>query len=180
MIQIVEFKKQNSELTFLPNAVEGVNKSKIYNKFLNCLMKKGKKSVAEKHLIKTLYTIKQFQIQEKLIINSKHTFIEDPLLVFVTAVQNVIPLLDIKNIRKSGKVIQIPIEVPLYKQYRLAIRWIMETINAQRSKSKKKPLHIVLALEIMKSFYGESKSIDKKIELNKKAFAQRAFSNYKF
>jgi small subunit ribosomal protein S7 len=158
-------------------------------KFINGIQRKGKKLLAEKTFYKMLYVLKRFLILQKDMV-----FEQDPLKVFSKAVQNAQPIVQLKSEKKSGRTIQIPSEIPPYRRLRLSIQWIKESADSPRLRGKgkfvslkkkpsalaKKPFSERLALEILKAAFGKGKAIDKKNELHRRAFLQRAHLRYKF
>ncbi len=85
--------------------------NKLVAKFINCLMIKGKKSIAESILYDSFDIIKERTNQ-------------DPLTVFQQAINNVKPTLEVKSRRVGGSTYQVPVEVRADRKNTLAIRWI--------------------------------------------------------
>jgi len=91
--------------------------SQMVSKFINCLMKKGKRSVAQSILYRALDVIKQ---------KTK----DDPLPVFQKAVNNVRPIVEVKSRRVGGSTYQVPTEVRASRGQALSIRWIISYASA--------------------------------------------------
>ncbi|MBI3631096.1 MAG: 30S ribosomal protein S7 [Candidatus Sungbacteria bacterium] len=130
-------------------------------KFINYVMKKGKKSVAEGVVYRT------FDLIQK-----KHE--QDPLAVFDAAVRNVGPMLEIKSRRIGGATYQVPREVRGDRKLALAFRWIL---LAARGK-KGKPMHEKLAEELILATKNEGSAIKKKLDTHRMAEANKAFAHF--
>jgi small subunit ribosomal protein S7 len=136
---------------------------KIISKFINMVMGKGKKSIAQKIVYTAIETA-----AEK--IN------KDPKEVFYKAVDNVRPLVEVKPRRVGGATYQVPVEVKTDRGQTMALRWIR---NFSRAK-KGKPMHDRLAEEILSAYKGEGPSVKKKEDTHKMAEANKAFSHYRW
>lgn len=130
-------------------------------KFINYVMKKGKKSVARKVVYKTFDTIEQKYKQE-------------PLGAFDTAIRNIGPALEVKSRRIGGATYQVPREVRGERKQALAFRWILD---AARSK-KGKPMHERLAEELIAATKNEGTAIKKKLDTHRMAEANKAFAHF--
>ena len=130
-------------------------------KFINYLMKKGKKSTAQKVFYSTMDLIEK-----------KHK--QDPLKVFDEALKNAGPALEIKSRRIGGATYQVPREVRGERKFYLACNWIL---NAARSK-KGKPMHEKLAEELLAAAKNEGSAIKKKLDTHRMAEANKAFAHF--
>jgi len=130
-------------------------------RFINYVMKDGKKSTAEK-LVYTAF--------DKI----KETTKEDPLVVFDRAMENVMPLLEVASKRVGGANYQVPREVRPERRFVLALRWI---IGAARAK-KGKGMADKLAEEIIAASKNEGSAIKKKLDMHRMAEANRAFAHF--
>ncbi len=137
--------------------------SEEVQKFINCLMRKGKKSLAQ-----TIF-------YEAIEIASKRAK-EEPLAFFKRAIENVRPLLEVKARRVGGATYQVPREVRMQRGTSLAMRWI---INFARGR-KGLPMEEKLAAELLDAFKGEGNGIRKKEETHRMAEANRAFAHYRW
>jgi len=133
----------------------------IVAKFINYVMRKGKKSVARKVVYKTFDLIQRQSQQE-------------PLAVFDMAIKNVGPALEVKSRRIGGATYQVPREVRGERRLALTFRWI---IGAAHSK-KGKPMHIKLADEIIAASKNEGAAIKKKLDTHRMAEANKAFAHF--
>ncbi len=131
-------------------------------KFVNYLMKRGKKGVAEKIFYGAMDSIKQ---------KTK----TDGLKIFKAAIENASPQLEVKSRRIGGATYQVPIEVPKHRQFYLASLWI---INASRGR-KGKPMSDRLALELIAAANNEGGAIKKKDDTHRMAEANKAFAHFR-
>jgi len=130
-------------------------------KFVNHVMKKGKKDVARKVVYKTFALIEKKYNQE-------------PLNVFETAMKNVGPTLEVKSRRIGGATYQVPREVRGERRIALAFRWILGAARAKKGK----PMHEKLADELMAATKNEGSAIKKKMDTHRMAEANKAFAHF--
>lgn len=130
-------------------------------RFINYLMRKGKKSVAEKVLYESFDRIGKETKQE-------------PLSIFEKAIENASPLLEVFSKRVGGANYQVPREVRPERRFFLACRWI---INAAKAK-KGKPMAEKLAEELVAASKNEGAAIKKKHDIHRMAEANRAFAHF--
>ena len=132
-------------------------------KFINVLMTRGKKSVAER----TLYGALE-QIQRK---SGK-----DPLEVFNQAVSNVKPMVEVKSRRVGGANYQVPVEVRPVRRVALAMRWLRDAARGRNEKS----MGARLASELSEAAEGRGGAMKKRDEVHRMAEANKAFAHYRF
>jgi small subunit ribosomal protein S7 len=101
---------------------------------------------------------------------------KDPVEVFVQALENVKPLLEVKSRRVGGATYQVPIEIRPERRQALGIRWL---INYSRARSEK-TMFERLAAELMDAYNNTGTSIKKKEDTHKMADANKAFAHYKW
>ncbi len=130
-------------------------------KFINQVMRKGKKTIARKIVYKSFDIVKEKTKKE-------------PLEVFEKAIENATPLLEVKPKRVGGATYQVPREVKGERGVALAMRWI---INAAKSK-KGKPMKEKLAEELILASNNEGTAIKKKTDTHRMAEANRAFAHF--
>ena len=138
--------------------------NKIVSKCINNLMLQGKKAISERIFYEALEIIK------------KKTKEEEPIKIFLKAVENVKPTLELRARRVGGATYQIPIEVEPERKISLALKWM---IKAARDK-KGVPMANRLAAELMDAANNTGVSIKKKIDTHKMAEANRAFAHFKW
>ena len=132
----------------------------LQEKFINYIMKEGKKNVARKIFKDTLQIISQ---KDKA-----------PEKLFEAAIDNIKPATEVRAKRIGGAVYQIPVEVKPERQLMLAFRWIL---GAARSK-RNAPMAKKLADELMLAVNNEGAAIKKKEDTIKMAQANKAFAHY--
>ena len=137
-------------------------KSKLVSKFINSLMRKGRKSVAEKVFYEAMG-----------IIEKKITDVT-PLEMFETSVNNVKPLVEVRSKRVGGATYQVPVEVPKQRQLSLAFRWI---IGAAKGK-KGRPMFQRLADELVDAYKKQGVAITQRENTHKMAEANKAFAHF--
>ena len=130
--------------------------------FINRVMKNGKKSVAA-----TLAYDAIDMMEER----SKRNGLE----VFEQAIKNVSPVMEVKPRRVGGATYQVPMEVPSYRRFALATRWILAAAHARSGKSFSEKL----AAEMTDAANNTGSAIRRREEAHKMAEANRAFSHYR-
>lgn len=138
--------------------------SVLVEKFINNLMRDGKKNIARKIFYSTL---------EKLREKSGG---EDPLKIFEKAVENVKPLLETRTRRIGGANYQVPVEVRPERQVSLAIKWI---INAAKARPEKTMVDR-LANELWDAYHEKGAAIKKRDDTHKMAESNRVFAHYRW
>jgi len=137
--------------------------SKLVSKFVNSIMKDGKKSTAER----TCYGA--FDI-----IKSKTG--DDPLKVFKTALENVKPALEVKSRRVGGATYQVPVDVRPQRRIALAFRWIIGFSQKRGERTMREKL----AGELLDAATKTGASIKKREDTHKMADANKAFAHYRW
>ncbi len=128
-------------------------------KFVNYLMKDGKKNTARKVFDKTLDAIKSF-------------WHANPQIVLETALDNAAPDIMVKSKRIWWSVYQVPLEVKSNKKMFFSSKWILEAARGKKGK----PMHKKLAEEVLAAYSGQGSAIKRKEEVHKMAEANRAFA----
>ena len=130
-------------------------------KFINQVMRRGKKTIARKIVYGAFDLIKT---QAK----------KDPLEIFQKAIGNSSPLVQVRSRRVGGATYQVPMEVKPEKQVSLAMKWILAA-----AKSKKgKPMKVKLADELLAASKNEGSAVKKKEDMHRMAEANRAFAHF--
>lgn len=137
--------------------------SKLVAKFVNSLLKEGKKSVAESILYGA------FDIIEKRVK-------EQPLEFFEKAVNNVKPLIEVKSRRVGGSTYQVPMEVVPARRTALAIRWLISNAQGRTEKTMREKL----AAELIDAANNRGGAVKKREAVHKMAEANKAFAHYRF
>lgn len=136
--------------------------SVLLSKFVNCLMYDGKKSVATRVVYDALDII-QKQLPD-----------EEPLDVFVQAVENVKPAIEVRSKRVGGATYQVPTPVNPKRQQALSIRWILEAVRGRKGR----PVARSLADELLSAFRREGNAMNKRENVHRMAEANKAFSHF--
>jgi small subunit ribosomal protein S7 len=140
-----------------------VYNSTLVSKFINNIMRKGKKSIAQRLFYRSLAIIEQRTKQE-------------PIKVFEKAIQNVLPTLKVKSRRLGGSTMQVPVEVRPDERYALAMRWM---INAARERGGKE-FSNKLAAELIDAANNAGNAVKKRDDTHKMAEANKAFASFRF
>ncbi len=144
----------------MPDPIYG---DKLVSKFINMVMRRGKKSVAEKIVYGAFDLIKE---------RTK----EDPLKVFKKAVENARPLLEVRSRRVGGATYQVPIEVRPERSLSLALRWLVYYAKIKTGR----PMVEKLAEELIDAYNGRGGAVKKKEEVHRMAEANKAFAHYRW
>ena len=144
----------------LPDAVYG---DTVLTKFINSLMYDGKKAVAEAIVYGALDRIRDKTGQE-------------PVSVFLQAMSNVKPSVEVRSRRVGGATYQVPVEVRNDRQQALAIRWI---ITAARGRSETTMVDR-LSTELLDAAHQRGSAVKKREDTHRMADANKAFSHYRW
>ena len=138
-------------------------KNVMVTRFINAIMKQGKKSKAEGIVYGAFEIIAQ---------KSGKPAVE----VFQKALDNARPLLEIKPRRIGGATYQVPIDVKPERGVSIVMRWIRNFARAKKGK----PMEIKLSDEILDAYKGEGSSMKKREDSHKMAEANKAFAHYRW
>jgi small subunit ribosomal protein S7 len=144
----------------LPDPVYG---NLLVSEFINKLLFKGKKSIAE-----GIFYGSMKLIQEKTG--------NQPMQVFEQALNNVMPVLEVKSRRVGGATYQVPVEVKTNRRKTLAMRWMIANARNRSEKTMEQRL----AGEILDASRGEGASVKKKEDVHRMAEANKAFAHYRW
>lgn len=133
----------------------------IVSQFINKVMERGKKTVAQKIVYGALDIIKEKTKKE-------------PLKVFRLAIENASPILEVKSKRIGGATYQVPIEVRGERRLALAIKWIL--LGARSKKGK--PMAEKLSQELIDASNNEGSALKKKNDTHRMAEANKAFAHF--
>lgn len=138
----------------------------LVSRFVNSLMKDGKKSVAERIFYGALDILSLKQKEKEV----------EVIEIFKSAIENVRPSLEVKSRRVGGSTYQVPIEVQADRSQSLAIRWIIANANKRNGKSMKTKL----ADELLDAYQNRGSSVKKKEDTHKMAESNKAFAHYRW
>lgn len=137
--------------------------NKLLGKFMNIIMKRGKKSLAENICYGALDIIK-----------SKTG--SDPIKVFKSAIDNVRPSVEVKSRRVGGASYQVPVDIRPARRLALAFRWIISYARRRGEKTMEERL----AAEILDASNNTGTAVKKKEDTHKMAEANKAFAHYRW
>ncbi|MCL2355362.1 MAG: 30S ribosomal protein S7 [Oscillospiraceae bacterium] len=137
--------------------------SKIVTKLVNNIMLDGKKTVAQKIVYEAFDSVKQKENK-------------DALEVFEKALNNIMPVLEVKARRVGGATYQVPIEIRPERRQTLALRWLVEYSRKRHEKTMAERL----AAELIDAINNTGGAFKKKEDMHKMAEANKAFSHYKW
>jgi small subunit ribosomal protein S7 len=135
--------------------------SEILQRFINKLMERGKKGVAERIVYSALDVVEERTGR-------------DPLEVFNQAIMNTRPAIEVKPRRVGGATYQVPVQVPENRRESLAMRWLLQATQARpgRTMSDK------LANEILDAFNNTGAAVKRREDTHRMAEANKAFAHY--
>ncbi|MEK7570004.1 MAG: 30S ribosomal protein S7 [Patescibacteria group bacterium] len=150
--------KQAPKRTILPDPKY---KSLVLAKFVNYVMERGKKTVAQKIVFQALDIV--------------HEKTGKPQLeAFDLAIRNIAPVVEVKAKRVGGSNYQVPMEVRGERRQALAFRWILAAARGKKGK----PMAQKLAAELMAAMNNEGDAVKKKLDVHRMAEANRAFAHF--
>ena len=135
--------------------------SELQEKFINCMMKEGKKSIARKIFADAMQILRD---QGK----------NDPIDIFHKALSNVKPNMEVRARRVGGSVYQIPVEVTPKRQSALSIRWIIGACRAKKGKA----MAARLAQELADASNETGAAFKKREDVHRMAAANKAFAHF--
>lgn len=154
-------KKQASKRIATPDPKYG---DVLVNRFINNIMKNGKK-----HLAQTI-------LYDALDLVGERVKNQNPLEIFKKAVNNVSPVIEIRARRVGGATYQVPTEVRPERRTALAIRWLISYAKERSDKSMSQKL----AAELLAAANGEGNAVKKKEDTHRMAEANKAFAHFKW
>ena len=140
-----------------------VYNSKVVTKLVNNIMLNGKKSVAQKIVYGAFDIVKEKEQR-------------DPLEVFEEALNNIMPVLEVKARRVGGATYQVPLEIRPERRQTLGLRWLVRYARLRHEKTMAEKL----AGEIIDAINGNGGAFKKKEDTHRMAEANKAFAHYKW
>jgi small subunit ribosomal protein S7 len=135
----------------------------VVSKFMNSIMKEGKKSVAERIVYGAMETM---QAKAK----------SNPLQLFHQALENVMPAVEVRSRRVGGATYQVPVEVRNERRQALAIRWLIAAARGRNENTMQERL----SGELLDAANNRGTAVKKREDTHKMAEANRAFSHYRW
>ena len=151
---------------------DGFYNSLLLSKFINYVMKSGKKSVAEKIVYTALNIVKE---KTKV----------DAIIVFEKALEHIKPIIEVKSRRVGGATYQVPVEVRPKRAATLAMKWLVQSARKRNEKN----MILKLAFEIIEAAdeshsignsIGRGGAVKKREDTHRMAEANRAFAHYRW
>jgi small subunit ribosomal protein S7 len=140
-----------------------VYNSQLVTRFINVIMRDGKKSIAERIVYDALESIGE---------KSE----DDPMKVFKRAIENVKPAVEVKSRRVGGSTYQVPVEVRPSRRMALAFRWLIQSAMRRGERTMKQRL----AAELSEAAENRGGAIKKKEDTHRMAEANKAFAHYRW
>ncbi|MFA5007226.1 MAG: 30S ribosomal protein S7 [Candidatus Izemoplasmatales bacterium] len=137
--------------------------SKLVTRLINSIMLEGKKGLAQNILYNAFNRIKE-------------TTGKEPVEVFNDALNNIMPVLEVRSRRIGGQNYQVPGEVKSDRRVTLGLRWLVQYSRSRNEKTMEERL----AKEIIDASNGQGASVKKKEDMHKMAEANKAFAHYRF
>lgn len=138
--------------------------SEMIARLISTVMERGKKSVAQGIVYGALDTVAERKKDE------------EPLEVFLQALENIKPRLEVKSRRVGGATYQVPIEVSAERQVAVALRWLVGYARGRRGM----PMAKALAGEILDAFANTGSAVKKRDDTHKMANANKAFAHFRW
>lgn len=139
----------------------------VVAKFINYLMRRGKKTVARKTVYNAFEILKQTAKDHNITTNN-------PIDIFDHALKNIGPLVEVRGRRVGGANYQIPVQVRSDRRQSLAFRWLIEAAETKKGK----PMKDKLAMELIDAYNKTGAAIKKKEDIYRMAEANRAFAHF--
>ncbi|MDM8545896.1 30S ribosomal protein S7 [Candidatus Venteria ishoeyi] len=136
-------------------------------KFINMVMERGKKSVAERVVYGALE-----QVGEKAKLSNEEEILE----IFSKALDNIRPVVEVKSRRVGGSTYQVPVEVRPVRRTALAMRWIVDAARRRGEKS----MGLRLAGELMDAYEKKGTAMKKREDVHRMAEANKAFAHFRW
>ena len=133
-------------------------------KFMNCMMQRGKKSIAERLVYDALDEL------------ARRTGEENPLNAFKKALENVKPSVEVKSRRVGGSTYQVPVDIRGDRRTALGIRWMISYARKRPEKTMAKKL----AGELYDALNNRGNAVKKREDTHKMAEANKAFAHYRW
>jgi small subunit ribosomal protein S7 len=137
--------------------------SKVVTKFIKRMMLDGKQSIASRIMYDAMVKL-DGKTENK------------PLEVFLKAVENVKPSVEVKSRRVGGSTYQVPVEIRETRREALAMRWLIQAARSRNGKS----MSIKLSAELLDAFNSTGSAFKKKEDTHRMAEANKAFANYRW
>ena len=166
-------RKAAAKREILPDPLFG---GELLAKFMNIVMRGGKKAVAEKIVYGALQKVVERQGGEKGNIYTNESLRKTALELFGKVLDSLKPTVEVRSRRVGGATYQIPVEVRLERKVALAMRWLVKAALARSEKG----MSVRLANEIIDALEGKGGAVKKREDIHKMAKANQAFAHYRW
>ncbi|XP_066596072.1 small ribosomal subunit protein uS7m [Prorops nasuta] len=148
-------------------------------KFINYIMKKGNKVLAQELMEKTFENIKRLQLEKYNNVNEKQKLLIElnPKAIMHNAISNVKPIIHLTKVKRGGITYQVPTPLTEKKQQFLAIKWFIE---AAKVKDRSCGFEDKLAKELINAYNNQGSVLKRKQDLHKQCEANRAFAHFRW
>uniref|UniRef100_A0A131XBC1 Small ribosomal subunit protein uS7m n=1 Tax=Hyalomma excavatum TaxID=257692 RepID=A0A131XBC1_9ACAR len=165
-------------------ALNNVSTSVFYdatlNKFINMLMREGKKALARENIELGLFNVKRIQLTKynRATDDETKSKIEcNPLTVLHKALENCRPVLELTPIKRGGITYQVPVPMTENRARFLSMKWMIDAVN---DKDPKVRFYDQLAKELLDAYNNQGRVVKKKHELHKQCEANKAYAHYRW
>jgi len=155
--------RKTAKIKTPPIGPDPVYNSRLVSKFVNHMMKDGKKSTAQNIFYAAL-----------AVVGEKGG--DEPLVLFKKAIDNVRPSVEVKSRRVGGSTYQVPVEVYPRRKTSLALRWLIEAARGRGEKT----MDARLAAELLDASAGRGAAVKKREDTHRMAEANKAFAHYRW
>ncbi|EKE00520.1 MAG: hypothetical protein ACD_21C00335G0002 [uncultured bacterium] len=166
-------RKAAAKREILPDPLFG---GRLLAKFMNIVMRRGKKSVAEKIVYSSLQTIVERKGGKEGSIFSNESARKTALELFEKALDALKPTVEVRSRRVGGATYQIPVEVRPDRKIALAMRWLVDAALSRGEKD----MSSRLANEMLDALEGKGGAVKKREDVHKMAKANQAFAHYRW
>lgn len=176
-------RKAAPKRVILPDPLFG---SEVVSKFINCVMRSGKKSVAEKIVYGALIRVQQKEAggegessgsgEGTVSLSLSDSAKQAAIRAFEKALDNVSPTVEVKSRRVGGSTYQVPVEVRPDRRAALAMRWLVDYAKGRNEKT----MVLRLANEILDAVHGRGGAVKKREDVHRMAKANQAFAHYRW
>lgn len=155
--------------------------SKVVSKFINCVMRSGKKSIAEKIVYGALIRVQQKESGHeskdmKVGLELSNDARQSAIQLFEKALDNISPRVEVKSRRVGGSTYQVPVEVRPDRRVALAMRWLVDYAKTRNERT----MEMRLANEISDAIHSRGGAYKKFLDVLRMAEANRAFAHYRW
>lgn len=152
----------------------------LVNLFINYTMRHGRKALAREQIEKSFENVKRMQLEKYHKCESEEDKAQielDPKVIFVKAVQNCKPLLQLMGIKRGGVRYQVPVPVADHRSQFLSMRWLIE---AAQEKDRKVRFAAQMARELIDAANNTGRVVRKKQDLHRQCEANKAYAHYRW